>query len=726
MKKIYTFLTWMIAAMIFAPVLSAKTITLTIDDPAAAYYIDVNNYGQQCPWDGTSVEYTSANDVTIPVQANDGYTIMKVEGNGNTFMEGPNSSAYIPMAAFSDGGEVTITTAVLEPLALKIVANPDHVYIVDEDNKEHNASDNVDGAWTLTGIHNYGTTKIHAKEGYLITEAGTENFSFASSPTTYCSIDHFPLGSGLQTVTVKTVNEADLYDGSVRVKVHGSPYIVSFRFNGHYSPEELADDGVEKTFTFSRSNDMPIHIKHLYDSSYSPQSLYKVTVNGTALTAVDREYLLNSEDVSNDDLIEIYVNPPIADVNVSVNFADELSKKALLSLRYDYDLVSPDKYSSFTATTGKSLQFEFATQDYDITLTENGVAVPVEYSNVNCTILEDQDYNYLITATEKKPYTVTVICENYEHLIMSPNYSGDDAYELTGEETKLTILPSQTFTFFKPKEGWKIAGLSDAISGNTLTSPLNLTDGMQIFVELEEYKRDKQCTVYLDNYNWSYIQFVLNRSDDDLQKQIDLEKGYQTVNFNDADRPFFISGNDQNYSSPDIYVNGKKCIDNYGSYEEMNDIQDGDVIKIMQSSTPIHTISYAVDPNVNVKIVHDRTMAVDHGASQEAHVGTEIHIIPLAPMSRAASAGVIVTAGDQELEPDEDGKFVHIVTAPVEIAVKADNTTSISDIEAAADGAVDVYNLQGVCVRKAATAADINTLPAGIYVTTTGKKVVVK
>ena len=37
----------------------------------------------------------------------------------------------------------------------------------------------------------------------------------------------------------------------------------------------------------------------------------------------------------------------------------------------------------------------------------------------------------------------------------------------------------------------------------------------------------------------------------------------------------------------------------------------------------------------------------------------------------------------------------------------------------------DIYNMQGICVKRAATTEDLNTLPTGIYIIN-GKKIVVK
>ena len=54
----------------------------------------------------------------------------------------------------------------------------------------------------------------------------------------------------------------------------------------------------------------------------------------------------------------------------------------------------------------------------------------------------------------------------------------------------------------------------------------------------------------------------------------------------------------------------------------------------------------------------------------------------------------------------------------------ADITTGIDDITIDTDNRNDVYNLQGICIRRNATQADIDALPAGIYIVN-GRKLIV-
>ncbi|MDE5785017.1 MAG: hypothetical protein K2H98_00635, partial [Duncaniella sp.] len=700
-----------------------------IDNPDAASYRDPLNGYQTGVWnDDNSAVFEFESDDTVPVVANDGYEILGATCNGVTVASGPETSITILTSNLEDGDVVNVTTDTKKPKQIKIVGDPARIYVQDEDGVKHDASDNVDGAWLITCKSDWNTTYVLANDGYLLTSAKDENGRvYLSSTNNYFSIYHGDLKSGVNTVTVEAKSEDEIYDGNITVNLDGSPYYVSFCFNGQYNGVNLKQG--ENTVRFSRDTDLPFIIKHGYDNEYNPMSLYKVSLNGTPLEAVNRQYTIT--EINNGDVIDISVDPPAVDVNVHVLFDDnEASKKALLQVRNDGKLVNSTDYESFVSQTGKSISFNFDYKNYNVTLTENGNPVYVSYGSATRNLNVEQDYTYMISATEIEPYKVTIICENYENLIVASDAYGENAYELTGIESEISVLPSNTTTHFIPKDGWKIKRLSNADTDTELYNPCTVTDGLSVFVELEEFKRDKECTVYVDPIGWNYLMFVLapNSNTDckyfylksDYDETGELDPGYQTMYYNDSDRPFGISGSDKSYMSPVVYLNGEVCEGNYGSYPALANVQEGDVIKIMGSDTPVHEVSYKVSPDVNVKVVHDRTMEVDHTATHQAHSGTEIHIIPV------SRAGIKVTAGGNEIVPDEEGKFVHIVSEPVEIAIAPAVPTSIIDIEASANEVVDVYNLQGVCVRKAAAPAEINNLPAGIYVTAAGKKIVVK
>ena len=95
----------------------------------------------------------------------------------------------------------------------------------------------------------------------------------------------------------------------------------------------------------------------------------------------------------------------------------------------------------------------------------------------------------------------------------------------------------------------------------------------------------------------------------------------------------------------------------------------------------------------------------------------------IAPVARAAD-GIKVTVGDKEIEPVE-GAYTFETEADTNVKVTTSTPSGIDNILNDANATADVYNLQGICVRRAATAADVKALPAGIYIVN-GAKVAVK
>lgn len=62
--------------------------------------------------------------------------------------------------------------------------------------------------------------------------------------------------------------------------------------------------------------------------------------------------------------------------------------------------------------------------------------------------------------------------------------------------------------------------------------------------------------------------------------------------------------------------------------------------------------------------------------------------------------------------------------APFQFFFKVYNETAVEDVEASADEYCTVYNLQGICVASGIAPAEVNNLPAGLYIVN-GKKVMV-
>lgn len=718
MKRLYSYLLWMVAVIASVATAEAKTVTITIDNPSAAEYRDPFNNYEVGAWDAAnSAVFTFDNDTYIPIVAVQNFEIVSaVSDAGVTLLSSSTSSFSVDTSALTDGATVTVTTAEKQPKVLKIIGNPDQIYVIDDVYQTHYASDFVDGVLTVNYQSEWGSVAINSVSGCKLIsvkdEGGNEMLGY--SPADYLYVSASSLPSGTTTLTVESKSEDELYDSRVTVNLDGPSYQVSMRMNGRSESVSLNEGA--NTVAFDSGSSLPFIIQHAYNSPYNLQRLYKVTLNGNEMTDVDGVYTLAT--VSDGDVINISVNPPAVDVNVSVSFADEDSKAALTSLRCDGDLIDPAVYGSFTTQTGKTLSFSFDYNNYDITMTENGVPVSVNYGSYNCKLMNESGYTYHITATPKQPLAITVICENWEHLNISNSYNGENPYALTGIETGLTILPANTYIYISATPGWVVRSVSNAETGEAYGTSFNVVDGMQIFVEVEEFKRDKSFVLYTEPDVWNYLTMTLSSQNYQTRYEFTPAPGYSTVAYCDADRPFLVSGYDNSYGSPTVYLNGVMCENSYGTFPALAEVADGDVIKIMSPSAQAHAVTYDVADGVDISVRHDFNLAADPAQPHEVFAGTEIHIIP------AEGLLITVSANGTDIAADAEGKFVHTVTAPVDFSV-ALAPSGVTSAGIDTTGVADVYNLQGILVMRAATESQLRQLPAGIYIRD-GKKVCVK
>ena len=142
MKKIYSVLLWMVLAAVCLPVASARTMTITIDNPEAASYRDPNNDYLTGSWndDNSAVfEFGEGEEdqITVPVVANDGYELTGAYLNGEAIASYVTSSLVIGSEGFEDGAVINITTQAKEAKVLKIIGDPAVIAITDSNYDDH-------------------------------------------------------------------------------------------------------------------------------------------------------------------------------------------------------------------------------------------------------------------------------------------------------------------------------------------------------------------------------------------------------------------------------------------------------------------------------------------------------------------------------------------------------------------------------------------------------------
>ncbi|MDE5555329.1 MAG: hypothetical protein K2J10_09140, partial [Muribaculaceae bacterium] len=197
--------------------------------------------------------------------------------------------------------------------------------------------------------------------------------------------------------------------------------------------------------------------------------------------------------------------------------------------------------------------------------------------------------------------------------------------------------------------------------------------------------------------------------------------GYNVISYRDEDAKISVSASGA--SEAKIYRNGEIFEPYYVSYFSIEQPGDNEVVKIfyVPENAIEHTVTFDMVEGTldGYEVKKDILAAVDPTQPVSAVGKTQFTI---ASVSREGS-DLTVTVGEENVEA-VDG--VYTFETEGDTTVKVSKATSgIENIICGENGTADVYNLQGIRVARQAKAADVNALPAGIYVVN-GQKVIVK
>ena len=151
---------------------------------------------------------------------------------------------------------------------------------------------------------------------------------------------------------------------------------------------------------------------------------------------------------------------------------------------------------------------------------------------------------------------------------------------------------------------------------------------------------------------------------------------------------------------------------------DLIDVADKSVVKVVLTEQPVNcNVTFDAPESLEATVTYDRVNTLGKLADGLAcFKGTEVAV--------EGADDLTVKVGETELEKNNDGKFVFTVADPATTVTLADKSSGVENVvmTSEADANAAVYNLMGVRV---GTRAQLNTLPAGIYVLN-GQKVIVK
>ncbi|MDE6270272.1 MAG: hypothetical protein K2M12_05385 [Muribaculaceae bacterium] len=699
MKKIYSALFVALIAL-FPLSLAAKTVTFTIDNPAAAYVFNPYEYAFYTFETSSSVVAEISDNADMNVYNNDGYELVSVSVNGTALSGVKSSVCYITPSDMPDGCTVSITTKEKEAKVIYVKANPEQVTLTENYTNVYNADNMVDGVWTVKVTAEYGYLAVDCTEGNVVLSIKNENDeSVLSEYQQYKESASIYVGSiaAGSTITIETGNLAELRDVFVSIKVvdgTDDQIRVSRNSESNYVPasewEHLA---------LFPAADLPLHISA---ANYG-DAIYKVLVNGEPQEAQSAGFEL--DDLKNGDEITVYPNYPDVQVPVSFTFTNEGSEGAVTSVSVNGEIVDSEVWQAegFSVAMGSRLSVDFDNDDYSISsVTLNGeYCSPYGY---NQRVTSETPLEFVITAEKVRDWQVKLYYE--PGTVKAWNASGDWGTEIVlpedANEYTVTISPAKNNIFFKAAEGYVLKSIIDEATQQDLVeehlNPVTVKSDMTLYIYTEEIVRELECVVWLDNsVEWNRAQLVLAPNNYDVRQEINLEEGYNFVHYAEFDLPFGVScWADPTWDDGIVYLNGEEVEGSWGSYPAFNNMEPNSVIKIFDpEAQPAHyALTINVAEGLNVAVLADYITPLE---SSEASVFGPTDVLFTVP-ARAQGGAIVVKVNGTAVAPDAEGRLVAHITEDATIDVTP-KPTSIIEIDADQAGEDVIYNLQGIRVQ---------------------------
>lgn len=320
-------------------------------------------------------------------------------------------------------------------------------------------------------------------------------------------------------------------------------------------------------------------------------------------------------------------------------------------------------------------------------------------------------------------YDVTLNIDEPSRMFFYVGQYSQDPITFTENVAHVSVSEADPWFKFNILDDYQIVAVTDAngdyIDYDEHQRSIKITGNTEINFDTMEKPYDAAFTVYLNTLEGvTYAQYI----DQNLRKYIDLHEGYNVIKY--------VSDYPGQYVIQTYGDEGVECVvykddilePDYGRptiYQTQIIPEDGMVIKIFYGGEPEkHNVKVTVDEEIenSVEVYADKVQRRWDFDEMSLHAGSHVAV------KSADNTPLKVTVDNETITPEADGNYGLYVSAAHEIKVERGEESAINTIVATEQGSA-VYNLYGVKV--AATAAEANALPAGIYVVK-GKKVVVK
>ena len=561
----------------------------------------------------------------------------------------------------------------------------------------------------------YSSVKISGKNGATLVSVTEENGLY--DPYLYGnSVSMYP-GSTLDGARfiIVTKGVEDVRTASVKVKVDKASAVKAV-FDETKFEAELVDG--ENTLKYDPDTEKTLKV---YSSVSAQMPLYQVTLDGAttgSLSQVNNVFFLT---LPTDGTLNVVSQFP--DIPCKVNFVFNEGGEGFVTkvCKDNPDGEELDISSGSATVKAGTVLYIYGDPDNYLLSSYEVDGTVLDFHSPQRLIVRDQDVNVSFNATAYAKFDVTVTVDDPDAIVMRIGslIAPGDVVSLTSGTNTVTVNENRNSLVFEPSSARDYRIVSVTLNG--IDVELNydgkaqvpdLATNDKIVVVTEKIVRDIHAVIYLDNADENM--WTLK---DSFGDEIVLVTGYNHIMLAAADNPLSLC---EGYGIPYVFANDEPVAvsGSFFSKAYKFSLAEGGVAKIFvdaDDEPAFHALTFSGDGFAAADVLADEITPVTAAAGHEVLAGTKIDIAAKEGKKLLAKLdGETLTAGD-------DGKYSFTVSASHTIELTEDKSAAIADIELTASAETVIYNLQGIRVK----AADIDNLPAGLYIVN-GVKTLVK
>lgn len=460
-------------------------------------------------------------------------------------------------------------------------------------------------------------------------------------------------------------------------------------------------------------------------------SLYKVKLNGEEQSSYGTYYLT----VADGDSITILANFPDVDVPVHFVAGNAASAGFITAVKVDGTAVSNWADADFTVKLGSNVEFSGNVSDYQCdSLIVDGTKTTYFSGTTSFFVGKESDYMIKYYAAKYQSYDVTI---NIDNPAAVSAYKYNSSYFSDYSATPITLQAganvvsfntNSKYLFIKTNAGSKVLTFVDAenqdLSSNVSNYPTGIAtaDGAVYTITTWTVDRSSTLAFYIDDPAASQYGGGLTFAADNYTNRSEplvfqnpqgasvlAQSGYNLVRFDpDFDNPAQVSFYVTDASIVNFYINGVKQ-ESSTSFSGIT-LADGDVLKAYLLGAPAeYSVSFASKEGSDfgfTDVVRDVIVPV-------SDVSAPLSVLTDTQISFRLTGTTLVTANGKALSADESGVYTLSINENTTILAGGE-PTSVANVSAA--DSRNVYSLQGVLLLQDATEAQIQSLPAGMYI----------